>query len=641
MGPFALAVVCALSIALTVPALARAGPALQRCSFDPRARCGTIERALDPAGHVPGMIRVHFAILPHADARRPAEGAIVGAEGGPGYGSIGSYSLYRALFAPLLDRRDLLLVDSRGTGGSGAIDCAPLQREPVMLLEDVARCGAQLGNTADLYGTGLAADDLAAVLDTLGIAKIDLYGDSYGTYFAQAFAGRHPERLRSLVLDGAYPVVGGSPWYPSESPTMRHAFDVVCERALGCNDVRGTSMERIKRLLEALRAAPRSVAVPGDSHARTVRLDPVSLAFIMFASGLEPVAFRELDAAARAYLDDSDAVPLARLASENLVGNEAAGSARSYSRGLFSAVSCSDYPQAYDMRGSFAERASQWHQALRREQSTEPDVYAPFTIAEFLGIPPDFSVPPLCLEWPVPSRAHLPGQPVPPGARFTRAPTLVLSGELDSITTPAEADAASALFRNKRHIVFANSWHVDAIGDLASCASAIVRRFVERLDTGDVSCARRIHEVRTVPAFARSISDVSSASPLPGNRGTVHDLRAVAAAVQTVGDVVARSWIVRAGSTPGLRGGRFDYRSDGAVTRFRLSGTRWVEDLAVSGSSTWNTATGAIVSRVTVAGSGTTRGDLAIRWSDIEPHAFVSVAGDVDGRHIVATMPAP
>lgn len=639
MRPFAPASVCALIFAITTAA-AGAAPALHPCSFDQHARCGTIERALDPAGHVVGTIAIHFALLPRRDPRRPAEGVIVGAEGGPGYGSIGSYSLYRALFAPLLGRRDLVLVDSRGTGLSGAIDCAPLQREPVMLLEDVARCGAQLSDTADLYGTGLAADDLAAVLDALAIAKIDLYGDSYGTYFAQAFAGRHPDRLRSLVLDGAYPVVGGSPWYPSESPTMRHAFDSVCERALACRDMRGPSRERIKRLLDALRAAPRSVAVPGDAE-RTVRIDPMSLAFIMFASGLEPVAFRELDAAARAYLVDHDAVPLARLASENAVGNEAAGSARSYSRGLFSAVSCSDYPQVYDMRDSPAERASQWHEALRRKEALEPDVYAPFTMAEFLGIPPDFSVLPLCINWPAPSRAHPPGQPVPPGARFSRAPTLVLSGELDSITTPAEADAAAALFRNSRHILFANSWHVDAVGDLEGCASAIVRRFIDHLEPGDASCARTIHEVRTVPAFSRFVSAVVGARPLPGNRGTPRDLRAVAAAVQTIGDVIARSWIVRGGSTSGLRGGRFVYRADGSVSRFRLSGTRFVEDLAVSGTATWNTGTGAIVASVAVAGAGATRGDLEVRWSDLEPHAFASVAGNIDGRRIAATMPAP
>jgi len=40
------------------------------------------------------------------------------------------------------------------------------------------QCGVLLGDTADLYGTGLAADDLDAILSALGVGQIDLYGDS-------------------------------------------------------------------------------------------------------------------------------------------------------------------------------------------------------------------------------------------------------------------------------------------------------------------------------------------------------------------------------------------------------------------------------------------------------------------------------
>ena len=40
--------------------------------------------------------------------------------------------------------------------------------------------------------TAAAADDMAAVLHALGLAKVDLYGDSYGSFFAQAFAARFP-----------------------------------------------------------------------------------------------------------------------------------------------------------------------------------------------------------------------------------------------------------------------------------------------------------------------------------------------------------------------------------------------------------------------------------------------------------------
>jgi pimeloyl-ACP methyl ester carboxylesterase len=68
----------------------------------------------------------------------------------------------------------------------------------------------------------LAADDLAAILGALGSKPIDLYGDSYGTFFEQVFAVCHPDVLRSVILDGAYPMDGAEhAWYPNYAPGRR------------------------------------------------------------------------------------------------------------------------------------------------------------------------------------------------------------------------------------------------------------------------------------------------------------------------------------------------------------------------------------------------------------------------------------
>ena len=95
------------------------------CSQGSDYLCGTIRVALDPAGEVPGKIDIAFAWLPHANRHAKANGTIVAVEGGPGYPSIESRSLYRALYAPLLHTRDLLLVDNRGTGRSARRPSSP------------------------------------------------------------------------------------------------------------------------------------------------------------------------------------------------------------------------------------------------------------------------------------------------------------------------------------------------------------------------------------------------------------------------------------------------------------------------------------------------------------------------------------
>ncbi len=176
--------------------------------------CGTLPRALDPGGATPGSVPVYFEYYPHSGGGAAA-GTLVASEGGPGYPATESRKEYLALFAPLRAEHDVLIMDNRGTGRSGAVDCRELQQAPALTEANIGDCGRSLGAAATLYSTALAADDLAAILDALAIGRIDLYGDSYGTYFAQVFALRHPQKLRSLVLDGAYPLDGPDyAWYP-------------------------------------------------------------------------------------------------------------------------------------------------------------------------------------------------------------------------------------------------------------------------------------------------------------------------------------------------------------------------------------------------------------------------------------------
>jgi len=610
-----------------------------------QAYCGSLTRPLDPAGQVPGTIDIAFEFYPHLDASQPAAGTIVAVEGGPGYPSTGSRAGYFDLFYPLLDTRDLLLVDNRGTGKSQPIDCEPLQTDGNGTLQDIALCGASLGPAADLYGTGLAADDLAAVLAALAIPQIDLYGDSYGSYFSQAFAGRNGDLLRALILDSTWPVVGESPWYPEAGPAMQNAFNVTCRQNADCRDLPGTSIGRITALLGALDAHPFAGAAPdGNGHFITVHADGESLAYEAYSNSSESVVYRELDPAARAYLDQGDRAPLLRLIAENgraSLSNCDDGAPSCYSAALFVAVSCTDYPQIYDMTARPSLRPAQALANIQQEQLTDPGVYAPFSITDYRLMPLPSSVLDMCLTWPVPSPDHPPGQPVPPGTVFPSVPVLVLSGGLDSLTPAQQGAEAAALFPNATQIVVANSFHITAVEDQDDCASAIAVRFFRDLTPGDTSCASQIAEVRMVPKFARYMSELTPAIPGPGNQGTPADLQAAAAAALTAGDAIARWWVNTSGSGVGLRGGQFQYTSAGDITNFTLDNSQWVDDLAVSGTIAWQYATpGAVLAQLafnTPAGSGA----LQISWDDRQPQAQATIQGTIGGRAIAAAMPAP
>ncbi|YCQ18762.1 alpha/beta hydrolase (plasmid) [Arthrobacter sp. Z1-15] len=46
-------------------------------------------------------------------------------------------------------------------------------------------------------------DDAAAILDAEGVKQVIVYGASYGSYLAQGFGIRYPERVGGMILDSA------------------------------------------------------------------------------------------------------------------------------------------------------------------------------------------------------------------------------------------------------------------------------------------------------------------------------------------------------------------------------------------------------------------------------------------------------
>ena len=76
------------------------------------------------------------------------------------------------------------------------------------------------------------------------------------------------------------------------------------------------------------------------------------------------VAMRVRDrAAARAWLDSADSLPLLRLVAE--VNTAGVDEPVDFSYGLYTAVSCTDYPLLYDLNASRAVRNHQYAAALQ------------------------------------------------------------------------------------------------------------------------------------------------------------------------------------------------------------------------------------------------------------------------------------
>jgi pimeloyl-ACP methyl ester carboxylesterase len=643
------AIVAALLVAAAAQASARTlrvgTVTLHACPAHAPGWCGSIRRALDPG--LAGGPRIPIAMHWYPAASRHPRGTIVAVEGGPGYPSTGSFYEYHGTFGPLQRQWNMLLVDNRGTGGSALVKCRGLDRFPLTARASgprfdtlVGACGRQLNrryetsgghpvHASDLFGTAYAVDDLRAVLRRLGLRRIDLYGDSYGSWFTQAFMARYPGVLRSVILDSTYAIRGLDPVYASSGSSGRAALDRVCARDPGCAAAgrgRGTPVTRLATLLTRLRRAPilGTVRQP-DGTGRRIEVTPRRLADLFQNGGSEPLVLRDFDASVRAALAGDD-TPLLRLVAL-AAGNGGYPDPGYFSDGLYMAVGCTDYPQLFSMDAAPAERRRQLAAAAVRAPAA---AFAPFTTAEWLTISAYSETYDACLDWPRPVH-HAPVVPTPDRALPASVPLLVIGGDLDDLTPLADAARfAPGLGRTVRIVDLHNAVHVTSEGDTnlsvaAACARSIIRRFVaapNRLRHLDTACAARTPHVHTPGAYPLTLGRAVPATVVSGRDPGLPARRAATVAAGAFADATDVALSTGDARGPGLRGGRFTL----AHGRFSLDQDRFAADATVSGAGTYRAADGAVRCQLTVT-SGRLHVDVALRWSQRSRFATARLAG--------------
>jgi pimeloyl-ACP methyl ester carboxylesterase len=174
------------------------------------------------------QIELHYAVLP-ALARNKKPDPVFFFAGGPGQSAIDAGRAGEPLLARLGQRRDIVLIDQRGTGRSAPLDCGdrlPVRRcasRPTGSSSCSARdcraaCRPAARRPAPLHdppGDGRPE----AVRKALGAERINLVGGSYGTRAALEYMRQFPQRVRRVVLDGVAPPT----WCcrPASAPTRR------------------------------------------------------------------------------------------------------------------------------------------------------------------------------------------------------------------------------------------------------------------------------------------------------------------------------------------------------------------------------------------------------------------------------------
>jgi pimeloyl-ACP methyl ester carboxylesterase len=452
---------CALlAAALAGPAGAAtpAPPGLQACRLrgvEHPAWCGTVRRPLDPATPAGPTIDVHFAVLPALSRQRKPDPVLFFA-GGPGQSAIDLAGPVGRLLARLSNRRDLVLIDQRGTGRSAPLRCEgddaadrPLREvvDAELVQQALRRCREALQRLphGDLrqYTTALAVQDAETVRRALGVERVNLVGVSYGTRVALDYLRQFPQAVRRVVLDGVAPpdmVLPAS--FAADAQTAFDALLAWCEADADCR----RRHPQLRAQWHGLRASlPREVSL---THPVTGRDERVTLTAGMLAGLVRaPLYAPALAAGLPLAIDEAAAgrwTPLAGLALA--LGGGRGGSV---AQGQHFSVICSeDAPR------------------LGRDAVVTP-------AGDFSALAETYAR--ACADWPrglVPADFYRVG-PAP-------VPVLLLSGAIDPVTPPRHGErVAQALGARARHVVVPAAGH----GLLAlPCVRDQVFRFVDADD---------------------------------------------------------------------------------------------------------------------------------------------------------------
>ena len=378
------------------------------------ARCGTYEVFENRAARRGRKIRLRVVVLP-ARERPVSPDPVVFFEGGPGASAIDSAPDVEAEMGEILRHRDILLVDVRGTGQSGPLDCP--QPDGDRALEEaldtfmdpaaIRHCRDVLAREHDLsqYTTETIVDDVDEVRAALGYSKVNLSGASYGTRAALIYLRRHPDRVRTVFLFSVVPQDARIPTFLAAH--TQAAFDRLaadCAADPGCRAAFPDPAADLRTVLERLAARPAEVPVQGEDGRETrLRLSREgavqSLRYLLY----RPVGARALPLMLRRAAE-GDLQPLAQ-AAHDIAGAMLLSSPD----GLYLSVTCAEDVAFVDREAAARRSADSFVGDFRLRQQVAA-----------------------CAEWPA---AKLPASFLEPVR--SSVPVLIFAGENDP-TTPLE-----------------------------------------------------------------------------------------------------------------------------------------------------------------------------------------------------------
>ena len=458
--------------ALAAPRLER-----ERCTFKPprgdRVECFVLivpENREQPEGR---EVRLKVAVL---KAKRTAGAEpMVYLSGGPGDAPLiastpGADALAEGDWwnetANIRRKRDVIILSQRGAGGATPnLDCFdPRTSEPAKARrravteeqerEILTRCRSGFDRRKidlAMYTTPALADDVADLAAAMSLARINIYGVSYGTRWALEVMRRHPNLVRAAVLDGVYPPqVNGE---QNEPEIVRRAFEQLytdCSADTLCRERHPALRGTVENAIEAAQGKPLELTLQLEDGPQSVRLDGPKLLMVLLHMMREGEAALIPEAVSAIQRNDLRLLKMFAEDLESTDGGLLEQNAQQFD-GLYNSIECRETWAAVD-------------RAARRKQIEASGVY---------GLTAKTSKSPaFCPVWRVAPAPAAERQPVK-----AATPTLLLSGTYDWLTPPAWGREAARHLASSRHVVFRAQGHGVAVQD--PCAARLRDVFID------------------------------------------------------------------------------------------------------------------------------------------------------------------
>jgi pimeloyl-ACP methyl ester carboxylesterase len=318
-------------------------------------------------------------------------------------------------------------------------------------------CLAKFGDRVRFFTTSIAVQDLDAVRRALGYAQIDLYGASYGTRVVQLYMRRFPTRTHAAILDGVtYPEQIFGPDTPKDGERALQLIVGRCRASSDCNGAFPNLQLELDGLLKQFGAQRVAITLDDPNEGLPRQLDftrsilGASLRFLSYSATQASLLPALVHQGAHGVL-----APLAAqtIMSSRQVGDQLAA-------GMQYSVLCSE-------DAPFIAAADVDRGALARTYQGTDQIDAMLEI---------------CKLWPrgpMDADLHSP--------LHSDVPTLLLSGEADPVTPPADAERAARGLTVKRNLVLSGEGH----GQLSvSCVPRLMAAFLATADPDglDTTC---------------------------------------------------------------------------------------------------------------------------------------------------------